>query len=92
MNMKFEIWSKDFCNFCTKAKTLLNIKKIDYNEYIITENDLSENQTRVTIDDLKSNFPNARSVPQINLINDDGSKQYIGGFTDLEKFFLNQKS
>jgi len=90
MNLTATIYSKDICPFCVKAKNLLAIKGISYDEYIISsgvnEAELGPNQYYATLEELLEKVPTARSVPQIWL--NDGSKStYIGGFTELEAFF-----
>lgn len=84
--MKAEIYTKENCPYCVRAKELLAIKKIEYREFIISpgydEKPLTETQQYVTKDQLLEKAPNARTVPQIWL---EGS--YIGGYTELAAFF-----
>jgi glutaredoxin 3 len=84
------LYTKDHCQFCVKAKQLLKNKGIDYQEKIISaglnESELLENQSYVTLEELKELAPNAKTVPQIWLL--DGNKTtYIGGYTELAAFF-----
>ena len=71
MNMKkIEIYSKDWCPFCSKAKSLLQSKQLDYAEIDITtdralEQEMIERSGR-------------RTVPQVFI---DGDA--IGGYDDL---------
>lgn len=83
--MKAEIYTKTHCPYCTRAKSLLNAKGIEYKEYLVSTdaNMITENNiTLVTREQLLERIPTARTVPQIWL--DD---QHIGGYTELEKFF-----
>jgi glutaredoxin 3 len=84
--MKAEIYTKTSCSFCDRAKTLLNDKGIEYQEFIISpgfgEKTLGPNQSYVTKAALLEKAPNAKTVPQIWL---EGS--YIGGYTELDAFF-----
>ena len=84
--MKAEIYTKDNCAYCTKAKSLFQIKGIEYTEYKISsgfnEGTATEFQHFVTKEQLLERAPHARTVPQIWL---DG--QYVGGYTELEKYF-----
>ena len=73
--MKAVIWSKDNCQYCIKAKTLLDLKGVQYEERKI-----GAGWTR---EQLLEAVPTARTVPQIFL---DGT--YVGGFTELEKKFM----
>lgn len=84
--MKAEIYTKDYCPYCTKAKALLTSKGIEYIEYLITAENMNKatntNQQFATKEQLLERAPHARTVPQIWLNN-----QYIGGYTELEKYF-----
>jgi glutaredoxin len=69
-NMKAIIYSKDNCNYCVQAKTLLSQKGI-----IFEERKIGDGYTK---EDLLNVVPSARSVPQIFL-----DEEYVGGFTEL---------
>lgn len=68
---KIEIYSKDHCPYCVKAKMLLQQLGIEFEEI-----DTSKNPDRVQ--ELLARRPSARTFPQI-FINGDG----IGGCDDL---------
>ncbi len=68
--MKVEIYSKEQCPFCDKAKMRL----AKYNPMVYK---LNEDFNR---EEFFEKFPGARTFPQI-VINGDN----IGGYTDLEK-------
>ena len=72
--MKAEIYSKDTCPYCDRAKALLSSKQIEYTEHKIG--------CDLTRDEFLERFPNARTVPQIYLDN-----QYIGGYDSLVAHF-----
>jgi glutaredoxin len=72
--MKAIVWSKYHCPFCDKAKALLKIKGIEFEERKIGDG--------YTKEELLEAVPSARTVPQIFL--DD---RHIGGYTELEKYF-----
>lgn len=71
--MKAIVWSKYNCPFCDKAKALLNIKGISFEERKIGDG--------YTKEDLLEAVPTARSVPQIFI-----NEKLVGGFTDLERY------
>ena len=73
-NMKAVVWSKNQCPYCVQAKSLLEIKGIEYEERNVQED--------WTKEQLLEAVPTARTLPQIFL--DDN---YIGGFTELKKHF-----
>lgn len=68
--MAIEIYSKDWCPYCSKAKSLLKSKQLAYQEIDITSDLVQE--------DVMIRRANRRSVPQI-FIND----QSVGGYDDL---------
>ena len=70
--MKAVIWSKPSCVYCDKAKQLMKVKGIEYEEKNIADGH--------KIQDLLELVPNARTMPQIWL-----NEEHIGGFFELEK-------
>ena len=76
--MKAIVWSKYHCPYCDQAKALLTQKGIQFEERKIGDG--------YTKEELLDAVPTARTVPQIFL--DD---QLIGGFTELKKYFEEEK-
>lgn len=72
------IWTKDLCNYCTAAKSLMNVKGIDFEERKVGGG--------YTREQLLEAVPNAKTVPQIFL---DG--KYVGGFTELKALLDGQQ-
>jgi glutaredoxin 3 len=72
--MKAIVWSKYHCPFCDKAKALLKMKGVEFEERKIGDG--------YTKEELLEAVPNARTVPQIFI-----GDQLIGGYTELEKYF-----
>ena len=68
-----EIYSKDWCPFCSKAKSLLQSKQLEYAEIDITS-DLAREQEMIE-------RSGRRTVPQIFI---DGES--VGGYDDLANF------
>lgn len=75
--MKAIVWSKDNCQYCVKAKTLLSMKGIDYEERKLG--------IEWTKEQLLEAVPDAKSVPQIFL-----NGEYVGGFDQLQKRLTSQ--
>lgn len=75
--MKIEVYSRDNCAYCVKAKNLLVNKELEYQEIDAGSNRdaLIERVTQAT------GMP-PRTVPQIFI--DD---QYVGGYDDLVTWF-----
>ena len=72
--MQALVWSKPNCPYCDRAKALLKLKNIEYEERVIGVN--------WTKEQLLESVPTARTVPQIFL---DGV--LIGGYDDLKAKF-----
>jgi len=72
--MKAVIYSTPACGYCKMAKTLLEKKGIDYEEFMVGT-DITKNELIETIGQ------DVRSVPQILIDN-----KYVGGYTELSKF------
>jgi glutaredoxin len=72
--LKVEIYTKDFCIWCDRAKDLLNSHSIDFNEI-----DISDDDTRTKFYENIGN--NVKTVPQIFI---DG--QRVGGYQDLREW------
>lgn len=69
----YEIYGADWCNYCTKAKTLVGEKGFTVKVYDVDEDGVAEG--------LASRLPSPkRTIPQIFK---DG--EYIGGYDDLIK-------
>jgi glutaredoxin 3 len=75
--MQAIVWSKDPCPFCDRAKNLLKLKGIEFEERNITTGNWTKEQ-------LVESVPGARTVPQV-IING----QLIGGFNELQQHLQN---
>lgn len=75
--MKITVYTKPNCIYCDRTKQLLKSKGLDYQEVIIGED--------IHRDDFLELFPDARTVPQIVI-----DEQNVGGYVQLVSF-LNEK-
>jgi len=79
--MKFPllmIYSKDNCQYCTRAKNLMTAKGITYTGQKLDRD--------FTIEQLKEKFPDAKSFPIIEI----AERGYlIGGYNELETWVNN---
>lgn len=73
--MKAILWSKYNCPYCDQAKLLLTQRG-----YEIEEKKLGDGYTK---DDLLTEVPTAKSLPQIFL-----EGEHIGGYTELKQILL----
>ena len=67
---KIVLYSKNFCGYCTMAKTWLNNKDIQYEEISIEEPEIRQK--------FMEDYPHLRQMPQIFI---DGEN--IGGYRQL---------
>jgi glutaredoxin len=77
--MNIEIYTKNNCAFCIKAKELLKVKMLHFNEVSI-----EDNNNKALLLEL---VPHVKTVPQIFI---DG--EHIGGYNQLEAYFNNSKN
>ena len=73
--MNIDIYSKDNCPYCDKAKNLLQMKSIEFTEYKL-DKDFSR-------DEILEWFPGVKTFPIITL-----DKKYIGGYNELYDLLL----
>ena len=75
----FTVYSKANCQFCVRAKRLLDYKGLDYNEIKVPEEaDAETVKARVK----EAGFEGeVKSIPQIFC-----GEQYVGGFNELRSF------
>lgn len=75
--MKFEVYSKENCIYCTKIKELLTFHGIAYEEKSLSAGYTKEDiQARVTAD------KKINTVPQVFVNN-----EYLGGYLEVVEFF-----
>jgi glutaredoxin len=66
-----ELYTTENCNYCTKAKNVLNSLKVEYKSYTVGK--------EVSRDFIMGKFPNAKSYPVVVV-----NGEYIGGYNELE--------
>tara|TARA_B100001123_G_C14613591_1_gene750819 strand:+ start:37 stop:294 length:258 start_codon:yes stop_codon:yes gene_type:complete len=74
---KIEIYTKNICNYCDRAKEIFKIKKLTYLEYNIEENPEH-------LDSMLKRSNGKKLMPQIFINN-----VHIGGYDDLKKIIDN---
>ncbi len=74
----YTIYTKPQCSFCVRAKHLLDIKDLTYQEIVIGRD--------ITVEQVRAAFPQRKTVPII--VEDDF---VVGGFDDLVES-LNSRS
>ena len=75
--MKIEIYTKDFCVWCDRAKTLLSSKDLEF-----TEIDISDDLVRAEF--YSKIGEGVKTVPQVFI-----DSKRIGGYQDLVTWFAN---
>ena len=73
-----ELYSKESCSFCEKAKSLLNSKGIAFTEYKLGEH--------ITREEFIERYPNIKMMPAVFI---DG--EYIGGHTNIDEWVENYR-
>lgn len=68
---KIVIYTTDYCPFCVRAKRLLDLKKVSYQEVDVTHNPALR-------DEMMKKAEGRRTVPQIFI-----DEQSVGGCDDL---------
>ena len=71
----YTIYSKPNCSFCLQAKQLLEMEQLPF--------DYKNLGTHYSLDELMTLAPNAKSFPQIFVVDENGNKELIGGFNNL---------
>ena len=71
MAAKVDIYTKFGCGFCFRAKSLLEKKGVEFNEYDVTMGGEKK-------EEMQQRAPNARTVPQIFI-----GDHYVGGSDEL---------
>ena len=78
----YTIYSKPNCSFCMQARDLLEQNKLEF-EY-------KNLGTHYNLDELMTLSPDAKSFPQIFVVDENGNKELIGGFSDLVEYLKQQ--
>ena len=78
----YTIYSKPNCSFCLQAKQLLEMEQLPF-EYLTLG-------THYNLDELMTLSPDAKSFPQIFVVDENGNKELIGGFNNLVEHLKQQ--
>lgn len=76
--MKFTVYSKDGCPYCTKIQQVLELKNLEHVIYKLNED--------FTRDQFYAEFGDGSTFPQV-ILNDT---EHLGGCTDAVKFLKEQ--
>ena len=79
---KYIIYSKPSCGRCLQAKDLLEQNNLDF-EY-------KQLGTHYSLDELMILSPNAKSFPQIFVVDENGNKELVGGYSELVEYLKQQ--
>ena len=71
----YTIYSKPSCGYCLQAKDLLTMDQLPFDSLTLG--------THYSLDELMTLAPNAKSFPQIFVVDENGNKELIGGYTEL---------
>ena len=79
---KYIIYSKPSCGRCSQARDLLKQNNLDF-EYL-------QLGTHYNLDELMTLAPNAKSFPQIFVVDENGNKELVGGYAELVEHLKQQ--
>ena len=79
---KYTIYSKPSCGYCSQAKDLLTMEQLPF-EYL-------QLGTHYSLDELMTIAPNAKSFPQIFVVDENGNKELVGGYAELVEHLKQQ--
>ena len=79
---EYTIYSKPNCGYCLQARDLLEQNKLGF-EY-------KQLGTHYNLDELMKLAPNAKSFPQIFVVDENGNKELVGGYADLVEHLKQQ--
>ena len=78
----YTIYSKQNCSFCLQAKQLLEMEQLPF--------DYKHVGTHYNLDELMTLAPNAKSFPQIFVVDKNGNKELVGGYSELVEHLKQQ--
>ena len=78
----YTVYSKPSCGYCLQAKQLLEMEQLPF-EY-------KQLGTHYNLDELMTLSPDAKSFPQIFVVDENGNKELVGGYSELVEH-LNQQ-
>ena len=78
----YTIYSKPSCGYCLQAKDLLTMEQLPFNYLTLG--------THYSLDELMTLSPDAKSFPQIFVVDENGNKELIGGYSDLVEYLKQQ--
>lgn len=79
---KYIIYSKPSCGYCLQARDLLEMEQLPF-EY-------KQLGTHYNLDELMTLSPDAKSFPQIFVVDENGNKDLIGGYSELVEHLKQQ--
>ena len=79
---KYTIYSKPSCGYCSQAKDLLTMEQLPF-DYLTLG-------THYSLQEFMELFPNAKSFPQIFVVDKNGNKELVGGYSELVEHLKQQ--
>ena len=80
----FTVYSKDMCGYCTRAKSLLEINNLDYDEI-----KLGRDIDRDALIEAVQYYGHGNTMPMIIHEDEHGNKERIGGYEELSNWVKN---
>jgi glutaredoxin len=79
--MHFTVYSKDGCAYCTRAKTLLEINNLPYDEL-----KMGRDIERDALIEAVQFYGHGNTLPMIISEDEHGNKERVGGFEELSNW------
>ena len=78
----YTIYSKPNCSYCLQAKQLLEMEQLPF-DYLTLG-------THYSLDELMTLSPDAKSFPQIFVVDKNGNRELVGGYSELVEHLKQQ--
>ena len=78
----YTIYSKPSCSYCLQAKQLLEMKQLPFV--------YKQLGADYTLQELLEVSPDARTFPQIFVVDENGNKELVGGYSELVEHLKQQ--
>lgn len=79
--MHFTVYSKGECNFCNRAKSLLEVNSLPYTEIL-----MGRDIERDALIEAVQFYGHGRTMPMVIGEDDHGNKERIGGYEELSQW------
>lgn len=76
----YTVYSMENCSYCQRAKSLLEVNGLAYNEIV-----MGKDITREALLEACQHYGHGRTMPLIVRIDEHGNEEHVGGYTELSE-------